>query len=138
MSVARIGAALALLVLVACNDDPSPTMADPTPATGLRLEPSALQFPATAVGAISYAMVTITNGETDSQKLVGFQPVEAPFWSTQAGTCNLEYAFVMPPGASCTLQWGFKPLSTGAQTASGIISFESGKTLTVALSGVGT
>jgi hypothetical protein len=137
MSLVRLGAGLAVLALAAACSKSSPAAPNP-PATGLRLVSASLQLPATAVGQISYASTTIINGETNSEKMTGFGPNTGPFWSTQGGTCNTTYAFVIPAGAQCTLEWGFKPTTTGAQTATGTISFESGKTLSLALSAVGT
>jgi hypothetical protein len=114
-------------------------------AAELTVSPTAVAFANTAVGTqcpganCSYAMVTITNTGNQIERLVSAKGNPTPpFWPTYGGTCNVKYLYLLPPKESCTFQWGFKPQNPGKFTGTGTISFESGATVNVALSGVGT
>ena len=116
-----------------------------TAAAALTVSPSEVSFANTAVGATcpgvncSYAMVTVTNTGTSNERLVGAKADPTPpFWPTFGGTCNVKFLYVIPPKASCTFQWGFKPTAAGKAKGSGTITFESGASVNVVLVGVGT
>lgn len=114
-------------------------------AFALTVSPAEVSFANTAVGTVcpgancSYAMVTITNTGTQTERLVSAKgDPTPPFWPTFGGTCNNQYLYLLPAKESCTFQWGFKPQNPGKFKGTGTISFESGATVTVALTGVGT
>ena len=111
----------------------------------LSISPTTLTFPPTPVGPdcpganCTYAMVTITNNGAATEHLVGASAGSyGPFWPTFGGTCNLPNLYFLPPGASCTFQWGFKPVHPGQAHDTGQISFESGQSVSVELNGRGT
>lgn len=111
----------------------------------LSISPTTLTFPPTPVGPecpganCTYAMVTITNNGAATEHLVGaFAGSPGPFWPTFGGTCNVPNLYFLPPGASCTFQWGFKPVHPGQAHDTGQISFESGQSVSVELNGRGT
>jgi hypothetical protein len=103
----------------------------------VKVKPLALVMTQT-VGDITYAMVTITNTGSGTETIDGGYAPLSEFWPTWGGTCNVTYAYVIPPHTSCTLQWGFKPTATGPVTTIGNVSFKSGATLYVFLNGIGT
>jgi hypothetical protein len=107
-------------------------------APGLSVSPTGLQFAPTEVDESSFAVVTITNGGPGAERLATASVAAGPFWPTFGGTCNVTYAYVLGPHVSCTFQFGFRPATAGAHTATGSITFESGSVLSVPLSGVGT
>jgi hypothetical protein len=84
-------------------------------------------------------MVTITNNGSATEHLVGATTGSpGPFWPTFGGTCNVTKLYFLPPGESCTFQWGFKPQKPGRARGTGQISFESGESVSVELDGRGT
>jgi hypothetical protein len=90
------------------------------------------------VGTIAYGMVTITNRGSGAEMLMSATAPNPPFWPTWGGTCNsVAVNKVVAPGRSCTFQFGFKPTQKGHVTGQGTITFQSGNTLTVQLTGVG-
>jgi hypothetical protein len=103
----------------------------------VKVKPLALVMTQT-VGDITYATVTITNTGSGAETISGGYASLSEFWPTWGGTCNVTYAYVIPPHTSCTLQWGFKPTATGPVTTIGNVSFKSGATLYVFLNGIGT
>lgn len=112
----------------------------------LSVSPSVLVFPNTPVGPdcaganCSYAEVTITNNGTETEQIVTADPTQptltVPFWATFGGTCNLNNYYI-DPGQSCTFQWGFKPVHPGRALGVGTISFLSGASVGVVLTGRG-
>ncbi len=106
--------------------------------SNLTVSPSVVVFSDTPVGAISYAEVTITNNGSNAEPITGAEPANAPLWATWGGTCNVIYGKAVPAGASCTFQWGFKPDRPGRVSTIGTISFHSGASLGVVLTGKGT
>jgi hypothetical protein len=112
----------------------------------LSVSPTTLTFSPTPVGPecpganCTYEIVTITNNGTATEHLIGASAGTPgpPFWPTYGGTCNMPNLYVLPPGESCTFQWGFKPEHPGHVQATGQISFESGQSVSVELDGRGT
>jgi hypothetical protein len=111
----------------------------------LTVSPTEIAFANTAAGTecpganCSYAMVTITNNGSQTERLVSAKgDPTPPFWPTYGGTCSVQYLYQLPPKESCTFQWGFKPQKPGKFKGTGTITFESGATVNVALTGVGT
>jgi hypothetical protein len=112
--------------------------------SNLSVSPTSVEFPDTPVGPdcpgsnCTYALVTITNNGTDTEHLIGATVgPPGPFWPTFGGTCNVPRLYYLPPGESCTFQWGFRPEHPGNASATGTITFESGATVTVELNGKG-
>ena len=109
----------------------------------LSVSPTAVVFAPTPVGEFSYEIVTISNTGDATDFISSATPVESPFFATFGGTCNVSIDpisgknYYIPPGSSCTFQWGFNPGRPGRQTGTGTLNFESGATLTVALTGRG-
>jgi hypothetical protein len=109
----------------------------------LSVSPTTVAFAPTPVGEFSYEIVTITNTGDATDFISSATPVESPFFATFAGTCNTSIDpisgknYYIPPGFSCTFQWGFNPSRPGRQTGTGTLSFESGATLAVAFTGRG-
>jgi Abnormal spindle-like microcephaly-assoc'd, ASPM-SPD-2-Hydin len=109
-----------------------------TAAASAAVSPGTVAFGAQQVGKITYRVVTITNTGSSSETLASAAVDPSPaFWPTWGGTCNVQYLYVIPPGASCTFQFGFEPTRKGHVSGQGTITFQSGNTLTVQLSGVG-
>ena len=111
----------------------------------LTVSPTALSFPNTPVGPdcpganCTYAMVTITNTGSGTEHLTGAAAGSyGPFWPTYGGTCNTPNMYVLPAGASCTFQWGFKPEHPGRVRDTGTINFESGESVSIELDGRGS
>src|SRR5262249_41299087 len=99
---------------------------------GLTVSPAAVAFPDTPSGTtfptnFSFDRVSITNGGPTSQILsTATAAPDPPFFATFGGTCNTVYAYNIPPGATCTFQFGFNPEVPGSYAGSGSISFSSG------------
>ena len=145
-NVLRCAARLCILLLLAYAGVLLSEPADTALASAsLTVSPSEVSFANTAVGSVcpgancSYAIVTITNTGTQTERLVGAKgDPSPPFWPTFGGTCNVKFLYLIPPKTSCTFQWGFKPQEPGKAKGSGSISFESGAAVNVVLTGVGT
>lgn len=111
-------------------------------SSNLTVSPAVVVFPNTPVGTdcpgvnCTYAMVTITNNGSQTEQLVTAE-ADSPFWPTYGGTCNATYAYYLPAGESCTFQWGFKPVHPGRVVGVGTVSFKSGASVGVLLTGVG-
>lgn len=109
----------------------------------LSVSPTTVAFAPTPIGGFSYEIVTITNSGDATDFISSATPVESPFFATFAGGCNFSVDpisgknYYIPPGSSCTFQWGFSPGRAGRQTGTGTLSFESGATLTVSFTGRG-
>jgi hypothetical protein len=111
----------------------------------LSVSPTSVEFPDTPVGPdcpganCTYAIVTITNNGADTEHLTTAYASSdhGPFWPTFGGSCNYPGLYYLPPGESCTFQWGFKPQHPGNAHATGTIKFESGGTVTMELNGKG-
>jgi hypothetical protein len=107
----------------------------------LSVSPTAVVFAPTPVGEFSYEIVTITNTGDATDFISSATPVASPFFATFGGTCNFSVDpisgknYYIPPGSSCTFQWGFNPSRPGRQSVTGTLYFESGATLTVSLTG---
>ena len=117
----------------------------PNALAQLSVSPSVVVFPNTPVGSAcpgdncSYAEVTITNNGTATEHLISAEATpDPPFWPTFGGTCNTPDAYFLPAGESCTFQWGFKPEHPGKSNGVGTVSFESGASVGVVLTGRGT
>jgi hypothetical protein len=106
-----------------------------TSVAGLTATPNPLVFSSTAVGGISYGMITINNNFSVPQTITGGLG-GGPFWVTWGGTCNTDTKTIASH-TSCTLQWGFAPTAVGTTTATGTVSFSSGQNLSVGLQGTG-
>jgi streptogramin lyase len=123
------------------NVSPGPCVPRPR---GLTVSPNALVFPPTPAGPnypdnFSFQSVAITNsGPTNQILTTATADPDPPFFPTFGGTCNTVYGYNIPPGATCTFQFGFNPPAPGSYTGSGTISFSSGAALHVGLSGTGT
>jgi hypothetical protein len=103
---------------------------------GVTVTPTAITMTAT-VNKYKYRMVTLSNSSPSYETLVGGDATIPEFWPTWGGTCNnLIYAGVIPPGKSCTLQWGFKPSTKGLVTGIGNIMLKSGSTIHLFLNGI--
>jgi streptogramin lyase len=125
------------------NVNPGPCLRPRTSPrlTGLTVTPASVVFADTASGTTnpSYALVTITNNGPGAQTLTTASATpDPPFFPTFGGTCNVQYAYTIPAGASCTFQFGFNPPAAGSYSGTGSISFSSGVVLNVALAGTGT
>jgi hypothetical protein len=98
-----------------------------------------VHFNPTPVGGFSYKIVTLTNTSSTEIKVLE-TAFAAPqyFFPTFGGTCNVVYGYVVPPGQSCTFEFGFHPSQLGPRAAFGWIVFEDGETVVVILEGVGT
>ena len=110
----------------------------------LSVSPSAVVFSNTTVGTFDYQMVTVSNTGTDGDYIATADAVpNPPFFPTFAGTCNTSIGpsganYWIPAGESCTFQWGFHPSKPGKQSGVGTLSFASGATASVTLTGKGT
>lgn len=115
----------------------SPLVGTRTAAAAVTVSPASLNLKA-KVGNITYGMVTITNtGSTSDTLMSAAGDPRPPFWPTWGGTCNVQYLYILPPGRSCTFQFGFKPRQKGHVSGQGTVTFQSGATLTIQLNGVG-
>jgi hypothetical protein len=120
------------------------TFAGPAGASGkLHLKPHALKFkvvkdpggPCEGTGC-DYAEVKVINDTATSQTLTGGSTASTTFWVTWGGTCNVEYAYVIPTHTSCTVQFGFEPPAAHTHYAStGTLDFAGGAQLSVGLKG---
>lgn len=110
--------------------------------------PDPLYFPQATVGdgvcgsggaSCTYAMATLTN-TTNVVQTIKSASATSPFWVTWGGTCNnLANAKKIQPGASCTLQFGFKPpISGNGYAGTGTINFVSGIKAQITLRGRAT
>jgi hypothetical protein len=116
------------------------------PVPTVKASPDPLVFPNATVGAgacgaqgatsCTYATATLTNTTTVAQH-ISSASASSVFWVTWGGTCNsLALSKTIPPGGSCTLQFGFHP--TAAHTTStgiGSVTFDSGIVPTFQLRG---
>ncbi len=131
-NLSRIAIPVFLFLAIAC-------FLPNTALAQLSVSPAVVVFPDTSVGAISYQEVTISNtGSQTENLLTATADPNPPFWPTFGGTCNVNFGYAVPAGASCTFQWGFKPVHPGRTVGVGTISFESGAALGVVLVGKGT
>ena len=83
--------------------------------TAVKVTPTKLAFPSTAVGATSNPMtVTFENAGSTPMPIssAGFSGTE-PYWSISANTCGSS----VPANSSCTYSIVFTPLTTGSFTA---------------------
>jgi len=111
----------------------------------LSVTPTAITFAPTVVGAFNYQLVTITNsGDAADYITTATASPNPPFFPTFGGTCNTSIDpnnnknYYIPPGFSCTFQWGFHPEKPGRRPGTGTLFFDSGATLAVTFSGVAT
>jgi hypothetical protein len=101
--------------------------------------PSVVHFAPTPVNGLSYQLVTLTNtSATETEVLQTASAAPGYFFPTFGGTCNVVYTYVIPPGTSCTFEFGFRPSQKGPQAAFGWVVFESGEEVIVILEGTGT
>jgi hypothetical protein len=109
----------------------------------LSVSPTALVFATTVVGDFAYGIVTVTNsGDAADYISTATADPNPPFFPTFAGTCNTSVDgngqnYYIPAGTSCTFQWGFHPSRAGRVNGSATLSFQSGATLTIDLTGMG-
>jgi hypothetical protein len=107
--------------------------------------PNTVSFPSAIFGdgacgsggsSCTYAMATLTNTGSTSQKISGASATGA-FWVTWGGTCNdTAHAKTIKAGQSCTLQFGFKPTAAKSKYAgTGTVTFSSGVSISFALAG---
>ena len=109
----------------------------------MSVSPSAITFAKATSGApcspgpgCTFAEVTVTNnGATTVTLTTASATPNPPFFPTFGGTCNVTYAYAIPAGASCTFQWGFRPVKPGKFAGTGTINFDNGDAVTVGLLG---
>jgi hypothetical protein len=111
----------------------------------LSVTPTAVTFDPTVVGGFNYQFVTITNsGDAADYITTATASPYPPFFATFAGTCNTsidpnnQQNYYIPPGFSCTFEWGFNPAKPGRRPGTGTLVFQSGATLAVTFAGVAT
>jgi hypothetical protein len=104
--------------------------------SSVSIDPDSVEFPPTPVGAYSYEMATITNAGPADEMIVAVSPQGESLFPTQAGTCNLQ-GWVIPAGTSCTYQFGFHPDRPGRVRNTLTLTFASGATIEVSLTGRG-
>jgi hypothetical protein len=102
----------------------------------LSIDPDTIEFPPTPVGAYSYVTATITNAGPEDDTIVAVFPQGESLFPTQAGTCNLQ-SWLIPSGTSCTYQFGFHPERPGRVRNTLTLTFASGATVEVSLTGRG-
>ena len=137
---------LALALLPACLGEVADDSADVDQQAGvagpLSGTPDPLVFPnaiagdACPGGGCTYAMATIKNSGSTSQ-LITAASATSPFWVTWGGTCNnTTNRKRVGAGASCTLQFGYKPtVANTTSSGTGSITFQSGLILRIKLKG---